>query len=299
MKILVGVDLGDPALEALRQARTLAHGTGASVAACHVLPAVHDLSALFPQWSLDGLADATADDASARAAVIEHVRNRLGLELTEVFVEHGSAYASIVRRAESEASDLVVVGSHARSGLARVVLGSVAERVAQHAHCSVLVARASTKAGVVLAATDLSDQSLLAVAAGAAAAKRSGAKLVVASALEWTEPVSTAAAGLIGALPAVPPAELREQVKQGLQATLEQVMLRVGAVGEARVLDGAPASALVAAGDELGAELVVVGSHGRTGLARLALGSIAQDVIRNAHCSVLVVRGAAAGLGSD
>jgi nucleotide-binding universal stress UspA family protein len=299
MKILVGVDLGDPALEALRQARTLAHGTGASVAACHVLPAVHDLSALFPQWSLDGLADATADDASARSAVIEHVRNRLGLELTEVFVEHGSAYAAIVRRAESEAADLVVVGSHARSGLARVVLGSVAERVAQHAHCSVLVARASTKAGVVLAATDLSDQSLLAVAAGAAAAKRSGAKLVVVSAFEWTEPVSTAAAGLIGALPAVPPAALREQVKQGLQATLEQVMLRVGAVGEARVLDGAPAPAIVAAIDELGAELVVVGSHGRTGLARLALGSVAQDVIRDAHCSVLLVRGAASAvLGS-
>jgi nucleotide-binding universal stress UspA family protein len=150
-----------------------------------------------------------------------------------------------------------------------------------------------------LAATDLSDQSLLAVAAGAAAAKRSGAKLVVVSALEWTEPVSTAAAGLIGALPAVPPAALREQVKQGLQATLEQVMLRVGGVGEARVLDGAPAPAIVAAVDELGAELVVVGSHGRTGLARLALGSVAQDVIRDAHCSVLLVRGpASAVLGS-
>jgi nucleotide-binding universal stress UspA family protein len=61
-------------------------------------------------------------------------------------------------------------------------------------------------------------------------------------------------------------------------------------VGEARVLDGAPAATIVATAEELGAELIVVGTHGHTGLARLALGSVAESVLRNATCSVLAVR---------
>ena len=67
-------------------------------------------------------------------------------------------------------------------------------------------------------------------------------------------------------------------------------MKRVGATGEVKVLEGPVASSIVACAEELGAELIVVGTHGRTGLARLTLGSVAEHVIRNAGCSVLAVR---------
>jgi nucleotide-binding universal stress UspA family protein len=67
-------------------------------------------------------------------------------------------------------------------------------------------------------------------------------------------------------------------------------MASLGVVGAARVLDGSPASAIVACAENLRAELVVVGSRGRTGLARMVLGSVAEGVIRNASCSVLAVR---------
>ena len=50
------------------------------------------------------------------------------------------------------------------------------------------------------------------------------------------------------------------------------------------------AAAIVAKADELEAELVVVGTHGRTGLARMTLGSVAEQVVGHAHCSVLAVR---------
>ena len=182
------------------------------------------------------------------------------------------------------------MGSHGRTGLARAVLGSVAERAARYAHCSVLVARPSPKAGVVLAATDLSELSLPAIAAGAAAAKRSGARLVVASALEWNDSAFTSLSGLLGTLPVLPPADLQQQLREALRSALEGAMARVGAVGEARVLDGSAASAIVDCAEELAAGLVVVGTHGRTGLARLALGSVAERVIRSAGCSVLAVR---------
>jgi nucleotide-binding universal stress UspA family protein len=293
-KVLAALDFGEPALEALRQARALAHGLGGTLAACHVLPATPDLSLLFPKQGFIGEADPVGDAQRTREALATHARSRLGLELGEVFIERGKAYAEIVRRAEAYGADFIVVGSHGRSGLARAVLGSVAENVARYAHCSVLVARPARTSGVVIAATDLSNPSVPAIVAGAEAARRSGARLVVVSALEL--PVSMVPAlGMIGAIPALPPAELRQQTRDLLRSTIEQAMARVGVTGEARVLDDSPASEIVACAEELGAELVVVGTHGRTGLSRLALGSVAERVIRGAGCSVLAVRPARPG----
>ena len=290
MKVLVALDFGDSSLEALRQGRALAHGLNGTLAAVHVLPASHDLASLFPGRSLSGVSDAVEEERSVRHALEEHARSKLGLELTEVYVERGAAYAEILRRADSLGADYITVGSRGRTGLARVVLGSVAERVVRHAHCSVLIARPQQRSGVVLVATDLSDPSRPAIAAGAAAAKRTGARLVVASALEWGGFTGAPLIGILGSLPALPPVEVQAQVRDALLTSLQQAMASAGAEGEARVLDGTPAHAIVAAAEELGAELVVVGTHGHTGLARLALGSVAESVVASAHCSVLAVR---------
>src|SRR5690242_15793736 len=112
MKVLAALDFGDSSLEALRQARDLAHG--GSLAVCHVLPAVHDVTALFPGRDLTSL-DFSEENASTRKALVDHARERLGLELTEVFIERGAAYAEVVRCAERWGADLVVMGSHGRS----------------------------------------------------------------------------------------------------------------------------------------------------------------------------------------
>ncbi|HEY3493755.1 MAG TPA: universal stress protein [Polyangiaceae bacterium] len=291
MKVLAAVDFSDSSLEALRQARELAQG--ADVAACHVLPAITDLAALFPDQYIESRRNLVAEEAQLKKQIAEYAHSKLGLAFSEVFVDRGSAYAEIVRRAESWHADCVAVGTHGRTGLARVVLGSVAELVVRHAHCSVLVARPAQKSGVVLAATDLSDPSLPTIAAGAEAAKRTGSRLVVVSVLEWNP--TSAAAGLIGAMPALPPPDVQKQLHAALKTALEGAVQGAGiAAGgvpvETRVLDGSAASAIVSTADELGAELVVVGTHGRTGLARLALGSVAERVVRAASSSVLAVR---------
>ncbi len=290
VNVLAAVDFGDSSLEALRQARALAHALGGKLAVCHVLPGVPDFSFLFPDREPENTAELTADEESARRALVDHARTKLGLELTEVFVERGPAYAEVVRRAELWGASYIVLGSHGRRGLARAVLGSVAERVVRHAHCSVLVARPAPKPGVVLAATDLSDASMPAVVEGAAAAKRLGARLVVVSVLEWADPISVSAGSLIGVASPAPTVELQREVADALRVTLEQSLVRLGVQGEVRALQGSPATEIVRAAEELGAELVVVGTHGRTGLARLAVGSVAERVIRSAHCSVLAVR---------
>jgi nucleotide-binding universal stress UspA family protein len=290
VKVLAALDFEDSSLEALRQADALARGVGGTLAACHVLPVAHDLSALLLERGLPPGERLAAEEGNARDAVRERARSKLGIELSEVFVERGTAYAEIVRRAEAWGADYIVVGSHGHSAFTTALIGSSAERVARHAHASVLVARPVTKGGVVIAATDLSELSMPAIEAAAAAAKLSGAQLIVVSALELPDPVSISAASLIGSAPAVPSAEALAEVRTVLRSTLEQTIERLGVSAEIRVLEGAAARSIVELADELGAELVVVGTHGRTGLLRFALGSVAERVIRNAKCSVLCVR---------
>jgi nucleotide-binding universal stress UspA family protein len=295
VKILVALDFGTASLEALRQARTLAHETGAVLAACHVLPSMADLSAFFPERSLVNAEDTALEDGEARKALAERARSELGLELTEIFIERGTAYAELVRRAESWGADYIVMGSHGRTGLTRAILGSVAERVVQHAPCSVLIARPIAQPGTVLVATDLSDPSLPAITAGMAEARRRNARLQVVTVFEWAAPLMIPFTGVMGTLPALPGAEAQAQARETLRQMLTDAVSRAGAVAEARVLEGSPASEIVAHAEEIGAELVVVGTRGRTGLARLALGSVAERVIRGAECSVLAVRVSSAG----
>jgi nucleotide-binding universal stress UspA family protein len=95
---------------------------------------------------------------------------------------------------------------------------------------------------------------------------------------------------MFGIVPAQPSLEQQHELHALLADTLKQAIERLGAIGEPRVLDGSPAAAIVECAQELKAELVVVGTHGRSGLARLALGSVAEKVIRTATCPVLAVR---------
>jgi nucleotide-binding universal stress UspA family protein len=270
--VLAAVDFGDPSLEALRQARALAHAVGGSLSLCHVLPAPSPLAGVLGDIDQAEAAALTGEEENTKKALLEHARDKLGLEISDVVVVRGDAHQEIVRAAESRKASYVVVGTHGRTGITRLVLGSVAERVARHAPCSVLVARPATKTGVVVAASDLSEPSLPAIKQGAAAATRSGARLVLVSVLEWGSTMPMPALGMFGALPAIPPLDVQQQVR------------------EVSIVDGAPAPGIVEVANELGAELIVVGTKGRTGVARLALGSVAEEVIRTASCSVLVVR---------
>jgi nucleotide-binding universal stress UspA family protein len=85
------------------------------------------------------------------------------------------------------------------------------------------------------------------------------------------------------------------RVRQATEAdrVTRQAGERIAAPGlsvEAAVAEGDPRTMIVDAADEWNADLIVMGSHGRTGLPRLVLGSVAQSVVAHAHCSVEVVR---------
>jgi nucleotide-binding universal stress UspA family protein len=94
-------------------------------------------------------------------------------------------------------------------------------------------------------------------------------------------------------LAAVPLEEIRQRETQDAQQLTRQASERIAAPGlsvETEVREGDPRTVIVDAADEWQADLIVVGSHGRTGLKRLVMGSVAQAVVAHGHCSVEVVR---------
>lgn len=282
MRVLVATDLSDAADLALHRGMELTRSPGDTLAAIHVLPPIPRESMFFPARDQLLAQKADAVFSHRNAAVHERVR-RIAPTTTEVFVEEGVDYATIVRRADTFRADLVVVASHGHSGLSRI-LGGVATRVAAHAPCSVLIVRPTTTHGCVVAASDHSRPSLLAVAAAAKEARRLHARLEVVHANRFVDLEVSYVMQITPALPrtapepAVMPEEVRELLARSeLEATWHE-------------LDGPAATAIIRRADDVGAELVVVGAHGQTALPRLPIGHVAEKIARACAHSVLVVR---------
>lgn len=133
--VVVPVDFSDDSIEAVRLARTMVD----DVAALHV---IHVLPALAP--TEPGVIWHTVDDGSRTEHATEAIAERLvgveceGVDVRVVFGDPGSEIAEFAKETEAE---LIVLPSHGRTGLKRLLIGSVAERVVRLAHCPVLVLR--------------------------------------------------------------------------------------------------------------------------------------------------------------
>jgi len=146
-QILVPVDFSEPSRKALDYAATLARSFGASVDVLHVwevptfVPAgsVVGAGAGGGDVSLLELVRKGAEDAMTRFVAEAAER---GITLRSSRVEPGAPAHKIADLAGELGYDLIVLGTHGRTGLSRVLLGSVAESVVRHAPCPVLVVRA-------------------------------------------------------------------------------------------------------------------------------------------------------------
>jgi nucleotide-binding universal stress UspA family protein len=175
-----------------------------------------------------------------------------------------------------------------------MVLGSVSAEVADHAPCPVLVARLPRLTRVILA-TDGSPY------ARAAEQMLASWPIFARAAIEAT---SVAEAGMPWtsglALSAYAPntedyAQTGRQIIDDHRQVAEAAAERLRAAGRravGRVTQGDAAHELIRIAEDAQADLIALGTHGRTGLTRLIVGSVARNVMLHAHCSVLVVRGA-------
>lgn len=291
-RILVATDLSEDSDRALAAADAIAKRDHAKLALIHVMPNLAPISMLFPQAVASG-ALATADlERKAGEAVTDRLRNLTGREgdEVEIFVETGNDYAAVVERAEEWKADLVVVGSHGRTGMKRALLGSVSEKIVRYAHADVLIARAGAHPGPVVAATDLSELSMHAVEAAAREAKLRGAELVVVHAVDTLPLVEGhvigTPLGMYGGLDANTAEALVETARGALEGALASRKIQA----KQETLHGPAAPLIVDRAEGLEAQLLVIATHGRTGLKRAVLGSVAESVVRHAPCPTLVVR---------
>jgi nucleotide-binding universal stress UspA family protein len=132
--------------------------------------------------------------------------------------------------------------------------------------------------GKILFSTDFSELSRFALQYAAAQAKAEGAKLIIAHVEE--DPSSTGEGALYSGVSDQTPEEtLRRIVPESFAGSVEHRLLR-----------GQPAEEIVRLAGEERVDLIVIGTHGRTGVLRLLMGSVAEKVVRLAGCPVLVVR---------
>jgi len=134
-KILVATDFSDYAARAIEYAEVLCKQFGSEILLLHVIESfTYSLTDSMTVIGHDQALSATAE------ALLENLQNRLLAEgfSVEGVVTHGRAYKEIVEKATEEASDLIVIGSHGRTGMEQLLLGSVAEKVVRLANCPVL-----------------------------------------------------------------------------------------------------------------------------------------------------------------
>ena len=243
-----------------------------------------------------GIGDETEEEQDARHLKEAIERAEIALkrpDLTlEGFLVRGRPASAIVDEAGAMKADLVVLGSRGHGTIATMVLGSTASEVVDHAPCPVLVARSGTL-GTVALADDGSSSARSAESVVATWPLFADREISVVAVAEVGVPV---AAGFTPGLYAQvlesytrSVDEARQEVAEASQSVanrLSDAGLRATPV----VLEGDPASEIVRYATERRAGTIVMGTRGRTGLARLVLGSVARNVLVHAPCSVLIVR---------
>jgi len=295
--VLCPIDFSEASKRALAYAVALAEWRQARLAVMHVAPTFEPTLApavrydepgevVFPVQREDVL-DALHRAAKAAGASPSSV---------EAVAEAGSPVPMILDRAISWPADLVVIGTHGRSGFDRALLGSVAERVMHKAPCPVLTvppaAHAAPAAAAVaikriLCAVDFSPSSLVALGFALDMGRQTSAAVTVLHVVDWPtegEPLAHAQAAAPEML-----AYLLADGRTRLQAAIpaEGSHVQVAQV----VVAGRATREILRQSAEHDSDMILMGAQGRDGVGLALLGSTTERVVRDAACPVLTVRG--------
>jgi nucleotide-binding universal stress UspA family protein len=243
-------------------------------------------------WSVPGLEESLRKSAEeAVAGAIEIVR-RSGLTAIASIVA-GDPKEAIIDQAVAMGADMVVVGANEASELARFLLGSVARAVLRFGHCSVEIVRGEARPGArrVLLATDGSPYSEDAARSVGARPWPAGTVVRILSVVELHIPLAH-----------VPdyfdPKAMEEARGEAMRRTQDAVAFAEKAMCDAgldnstsiAIPTATPKELILNEANEWGADLIVVGSHGRRGFSRFLLGSVSESVALHAGCSVEIIR---------
>ncbi|MFB6271757.1 MAG: universal stress protein [Salinibacter sp.] len=218
--------------------------------------------------------------------------------------EHTVAYSSVAGGIRTYAVehdvDLVVIGTHGRRGVRRLLLGSVAEEVVRQAECPVVtvgrgaVSPEAMNGGTMLVPVDFSETRSRLLAHAREIAPIYGMDIRILHVVERAGVPETY--GEYGRTPG--PEKPAERVREVLNEEVEPLR-KAGIDVEIEARSGHPAEEVLTAAEDIGATFISIATHGRTGMKRMLMGSVAEKVIRQAPCPVCTVKSFGRSLVDD
>jgi nucleotide-binding universal stress UspA family protein len=278
-KVLIAVDGSESSMHALRESFKLANNEQSWMTVLSVIPTYEgDLGAT---W-ITNVKEALAKPCKIALLEAEKLAKDERV-LIKTVCEEGEIHERIVDLADAEDCDLIVMGRKGISGLEKVLVGSVTARVIGHSQRDVLVVPKDAAIGwkSILFATDGSKYSEAATNRAIGLAKSHGSEVKVISVVDVTEEFIARA-----------PGALEDLVKKakGIVEAVKKKASSEGIKAEGIVREGEAYKVITDIASKEKSGVIVLGSHGRTGLKRLLMGSVTEKVIGYAPCPVIVVK---------
>jgi nucleotide-binding universal stress UspA family protein len=292
--ILFATDFSAMANRALDYALALAEGYGATL---HMLHAVvlhaddpNDPAHHFPDAA--EIADRLEEIAERRMLEQLDERKKVGIEVVRAQRRGISVAPVILEYAEEIDADVTVLSTHGRRGLSHAIIGSVTEEVVRLSPTPVLTIRGSEEGEIathiehVLVPVDFSPHSETAVRHAIEICRTYGACLHLLHVFEQpvTPEVYLGGGSVFGI-------DFSRQ-ESSLRKAIEDLATRLGVEVpiEVHVREGRAVAGILAAAEEIPADLIVIATHGLGGLTHVLLGSVTDKVVRRAACPVLTVK---------
>jgi nucleotide-binding universal stress UspA family protein len=303
-RVLCPIDFSETSIRALTYATAFASWYEAELEVLHVVPAFD--SGVVPAMSArseDGGRYPVSHDeilAEIRRAITTADAGRVN---PRALAQEGRAHEMIASRARAQPADLLVMGTHGRSGFTRLLLGSVTEKVLRTAPCPVLTVppatRSMTGAPVrlkrILCPIDYSSSALKALEYALDLGRQADGCVTVLHALEYMDPEEQPEPSTFDPWYEAIAGDRRrrrrhiDDAREQLHTQLAQEPSTWCEIQEVVAIDRAYKAILRHAADA-NADLIVMGTQGAGGLELMLYGSNTQHVVRAATCPVLTVR---------
>lgn len=288
--VLVPVDFSAPSLRALEFALPLIKHFGADLHLVHVFATDHPFSGLvgmpfiLPELEISRSIHEQLKDVAQKYSI--------DLRPENLHVVKGRAFEEICRLGRDTDIDLIVLATRGNTGLKHLALGSTAERVVRYSSCPVLVMHGAKPTGGVLgfhkilAPVDFSECSMQGLAYAKGFAKHFKSKITLLNSVHFPYYVASDEYGRFDLPGLTQHAEIfaRDQMRDLFEKTDWN-----GLEVETSLQTGHPGQQICEHARDSDVDLIVIPTHGSTGLTHLLLGSVAEYVVRHAHCPVLVV----------
>jgi nucleotide-binding universal stress UspA family protein len=300
-RILVATDFSEPSAAALKQAVWLSRGTGASITLAHVLPTLYNPVTSGADPAMDMLTDLLVNEGESKEEFEAAARKEADAKMGRMIEQHadsidvqtrifvGSSFAETVYAVERDRYDLVLAGTRGLAQWEQFIVGSTAKRLIRNCPSSVWIVKAEHvgQPKVVLAATDFSEVSRKAVSQGLLVAQHANAEFHVLHVVDSKDVPED----VISRIPkgSSLQQEINQEASKRMDAFVSSLEVDRASI-QVHQSWGTPWQEIRRAAKFLAADLIVIGTVGRSGIQGLLLGNTAEKILDTCDCSILTVK---------